>query len=185
MAALSIYPKEAKAILFLLTGPGQNQTADEDARVEKVLPPFVDRLGPVEFQSTWHPFPKSHYYEKEMGPNLKRCFVAFKNIFEPHQLAELKNFSTQAEKKFAEGSQRAINIDPGYVDLFKVVLASGKSGGQKVALSEEVFAHTVLRFEKGKWIPFEWTYPDFREATYHEDLLKLREGLKKELAHRF
>lgn len=172
MTAASIYPKEAKAILFFLT--------NQEVLVEKVLPAFVNRLGPVALRSAWHPFPKSHYYEKEMGPNLKRCFVAFKNIFEPHRLTELKETATKLE-----GSPRRINIDPGYIDLFKVVLASGKSGGQKVALSADVFAYPLLRFEKGKWIPFEWSFPDFREPTYHEDLLKVREELKKDLAHRF
>lgn len=172
--AQSIYPPEAKAILFLLTA--------HEELAKEVIAAFEPTLGPVELQSPWHPFHHSAYYEKEMGPNLKRCLIGFKNIFEPHRLAELKQLTTELENP-SEG-KRVINIDPGYIDLFKVVLASGKAGGQKVALSKETYAYPLLRYEKGNWHPFEWTYPDFKEPTYHQDLLKIRMSLRKELADR-
>lgn len=177
---VSIYPSESKAVVFLLTS--------RENLAEKVILPFEKILGPVEHRSLWYPFEQSRYYEKELGPNLKRCVVGFKNIFEPERLVELKKLSQELEQKYSvlgtQYSVRAINIDPGYVDFFKVVLASGKSGGQKVALSKDVFAYTLLRFEKGKWIPFEWTYPDFKAQIYHKDLLKIRESLKVDLANR-
>ena len=172
----SIYPSESKAVLFLLT--------NQEALAQKVIAHFEPTLGPVEIQGPWHDFHHSPYYEKEFGKNLKRCVVGFKNIFEPHRLAELKHQTSQLEKKLSQTEDRAINIDPGYVDLFKVVLASGKAGGQKVALAKDVHAYTLLRYEKGKWQPFDWTYPDFKEATYHDELLKIRQILKKELANR-
>jgi len=165
----SIYPPEAKAILFLLT--------NQPELVQKVIAHFEPVLGKVEIQSDWYPFDQSNYYEKEFGKNLKRCVVGFKNIFEPHRLAELKEMAVELEQP----SPRKINIDPGTVDLFKVTLASTKAGGQKVALSKEIYAYTLLRYEKGKWIPFEWTYPDFKETIYHGDLLKIRESLKMSL----
>lgn len=178
----SIYPAEAKAILFLLT--------NQIELAQKVIAHFEPILGPVEIQSAWHPFDQSNYYEKELGKNLKRCLVGFKNIFEPHRLVELKELTTRLEHPSplpsptrGEGEgKRVINVDPGYVDLFKVVLASGKGGGQKVALAKEVHAYTLLRYEKGEWYPFEWTYPDFKEPTYHKDLLEIRKRLKRELA---
>lgn len=170
----SIYPSQSKAIVFLLTS--------DEALAEKVIAPFEKILGPVEVKSAWHPFEHSPYYEKELGPNLKRCLVGFKKIFKPEKLAELKKLSKQLEHRTSHVAHRTINIDPGYVDLFKVVLASGKSGGQKVALSKDVFAYTLLRFEKGVWHPFEWTYPDFKAIIYHKALLKVRESLKKNLA---
>lgn len=183
----SIYPPEAKAILFLLT--------NQIELAQKVIAHFEPILGPLEIQSDWRPFNQSDYYEKELGKNLKRCLVSFKNIFEPHRLAELKQRTTKLEypspyplpqgERERERGRRTINVDPGYVDLFKVVLASGKAGGQKVALSKEVHAYTLLRYEKGKWIPFEWTYPDFKESTYHKELLEIRKILKKELAGHF
>lgn len=174
--ARSIYPPEAKAILFLLTA--------HEELAKEVIAAFEPTLGPVELQSPWHPFHHSAYYEKEMGPNLKRCLIGFKNIFEPHRLPELKQAASDLELRTSNLELRTINIDPGYVDLFKVVLASGKAGGQKVALSKETYAYPLLRYEKGKWHPFEWTYPDFKEAAYHQDLLKIRMSLRKELAYR-
>ncbi len=172
----SIYPPQAKAIVFFLT--------NQEKLLPEVLPYFEPILGAVEIQSAWYPFTQSRYYEKEFGSNLKRCLVSFKNIFEPHRLVELKQLAIEIERRTTHDARRTTNIDPGYLDLFKMVLASGKAGGQKVALSHDVYAYTLLRYEKGKWEPFEWTYPDFKEPTYHPDLLKIRRQLKKELSNR-
>lgn len=172
---------KSKAIFFLLTS--------DEKKADAALQHFESLLGPSEFKSAWHPYPQGHYYEKEMGPNLKRCFVSFKNIFAPHRLAELKQLAIQFESQTSTlqdsyTPRRQINIDPGTIDLFKVVLASGKAGGQKVALAPGIYAHTLLRFEKGAWLDFPWTFPDFKAPTYHQDFLKIRERLRKELAHR-
>ena len=167
---------KAKAILFLLT---QNP-----ALADAVIDHFEKILGPTEFRGAWHLFEKK-YYEEEMGADLKRCVVSFENLFEPWKLAELKRECVKIERLprplrgLAMTAGRTINIDPGYVDLFKVVLASGKGGGQKVGLAEGIYAHPLLRYEKGKWIPFEWTFPDFKADTYHSDLLKIRQSFKK------
>lgn len=162
---MSVYPTESKAVVFLLT-------ADETL-VPSVIAAFEKMLGPVEMQGNWHPF-ESHYYDNELGSNPKRCLIGFKNIFEPHRLPKLKNLSRKLEKKM----KRKINIDPGIVDLFKVVLVSGKGGGQKVALTKNCYAYTLLRYEKEKWLPFDWTYPDFKAPFYHADLLTIRKSLK-------
>ncbi len=162
---MSVYPVEAKAIVLLLTA--------DPHLAPPVLAAFEKILGPIEIQSAWHPF-ESHYYDEELGSNPKRCLVGFKNIFEPWRLPELKKLARKLEKKL----QRKINIDPGTVDLFKVVLVSGKGGGQKVVLTKDCHAYTLLRYEKEKWIPFEWTYPDFKSPIYHADLLKIRKSLK-------
>src|SRR3990167_10158437 len=170
----SISPPQSKAILFLLTSNKKFK--------EKVIKAFEKLLGPMEVQSEWHLFEHSPYYEEELGPGLERCLISFKKIFKPEKLAELKKLTKKLEHRTSNLEHRTINIDPGYVDLFKVVLASGKAGGQKVALSKDVYVYTLLRFEKGKWIPFEWTYPDFKAPMYHKDLLKIRTSLKRDLS---
>ncbi|MDP2599643.1 MAG: DUF4416 family protein [Deltaproteobacteria bacterium] len=168
---------KAKAVLFLLT---QNP-----ALADGVIAHFEKTLGPVALRGDWHLFEKT-YYEEELGPDLKRCVVGFKNPFQPWHLAELKRECIKIEsglprplRGLAMTTGRKINIDPGYVDLFKVVLASGKGGGQKICIAENIHAHTLLRYEKGGWIPFEWTFPDFKADTYHGDLLKIRRSLKE------
>lgn len=161
---------QAKAILFLLT---QNT-----ALADETILHFEKILGPMEIRGPWHLF-ENNYYEEEMGLDLKRCVVGFKNLFEPWRLSELKEMTRQCESRFTIHDSRTINIDPGYVDLFKVVLASGKGGGQKICVAENVHAHTLLRYEKGKWISFEWSFPDFKSEIYHADLLKIRKSLKE------
>lgn len=170
----NIHRTEAKAILFLLT--------NQKLLAAEVIQQFEPVLGRVNLQSEWHAFPKGHYYEEEMGKNLERQLISFQNLWEPHQLTNLKQQTMLLEEKLSLNGKRTINIDAGYVDLHKIVLASIKGGGQKVALAPNIFAHPLLRFEKGEWITYPWTFPDFKSPQYHRDLLKIREGLKKDLA---
>lgn len=169
----SIYPTAAKAILFLLT--------NQEGLLKKILPDFEALLGPVAIKSRWFDFPQGHYYEEEMGKNLRRSFISFKKIFEPYRLAEFKKFSVAIEQSLVQNNRRTINIDPGYVDLFKMVLASNKGGGQKVAVAQDIYAHTLLRYEKNEWRDFPWTFPDFKSKQYHEDLSKVRTELKNDI----
>lgn len=162
----------AKAILFCLT--------NEEELLPKVIESVALMLGPLDHQSKWHPFPKGHYYEEEMGPSLKRCLLSFEKNFDPTALVSLKKETTKIEKKFSKDGKRKINIDPGYVDFCKVVLASWKKGGLKIALNDGVFAHLALRYEKGGWLPLPSTFPDFLAPTYHQDLLTIRKKLKGE-----
>ncbi len=162
-------PSTCKPVIFFITNARE--------QLQEVLPAFEEKLGPVLLQSAWFPFHYSRYYEEEMGPKLERCFVGFKNNFPPEKLPELKYLSIALEKKTERDNHRTINIDPGYIDLYKLVLATGKGGGKKVALTGDVFAHTFLCFEKKKWVSFEGTFPDFKETHYHEDLRKIRDSL--------
>ena len=176
-----IHPSQCKTIVLLLT--------NNFPLAEKVIKQLEKKLGPLELQSPWFHFDHTNYYEDELGVGLKRCLLGFKKICEPHRLRELKKFTKRLEKKFGRRpltppsstrgeDLRGINIDPGYVDLFKVVLASGKSGGQKVALSKDVYAHPLLRFGHNQWDPFVWTFPDFQSKQYHKYFLNLRQSLR-------
>ena len=126
-------------------------------------------------------FDHTDFYEKEMGPGLKRKFVSFKALKNPDILVESKLVATEIELESERSAgKRAVNIDPGTLDYLKVVLASFKYQGQKIYLAKGVWADLTMYYRKGGWALFEWTFPDFKTGRYDQILLEIRSLYKKE-----
>ncbi len=169
--------KSVKLIVGLLGG-------DEDLlrRARQLL---VKRLGPVDLESDTWPFDQTDYYETEMGPELKRRFLSFERRIRPDMLAEIKRDTNGLEAKIAEeclveGIPRPVNIDPGYLDLGKLVLATTKDRSHRIYIGQRTFAEVTLHFTQGKWQTWPWTYPDYHRPEYHAFFVQVRERLKEQ-----
>ncbi|MDD3642248.1 MAG: DUF4416 family protein, partial [Candidatus Krumholzibacteria bacterium] len=126
---------------------------------DRVIAGGLDRLaGPVDYRGPERPFEETDYYEREMGPGLRRLFVSFEPLGEATSLVRIKLAAARLEAGFSEGGRRRVNIDPGYIDYFKLVLASFKEGPQKIYLGEGVWADPVLLFGDGAWRPLPWSF---------------------------
>jgi hypothetical protein len=128
----------------------------------------------VDFRGTPHPFDVSDYYEDEMGPGLSRMLVSFERLDSPTSLMRLKHDTTALEERFARDDFRTVNIDPGYMDYFKVVLASFKQGPQKIYIGEGVYADPVMLYQHGAFTHLPWTFPDFKTGVYDRELVAMR-----------
>ncbi len=141
-------------------------------------------LGPVDLQSRVFPFDLTAYYEPEMGPDLRRQFLSFERLIPPEDLAGLKLETNKLEENFASGSGRKLNLDPGYVDLSRLVLATTKDASWRVYLGRGIWAESTLRYQKGGFVAWEWTYPDYRLEATREFFAQVRriyrEAMKKE-----
>lgn len=124
------------------------------------------RFGKTDFQSRVLPFNHTAYYEGEFGKGLKRRFVSFKKLILPSELPKIKTYTNRAEKKLSSGSSRLINIDPGYLDLAKLVLASTKDYKHRIYLDKGIYSEVTLCYENKSYRPWEWTYPDYKSAEY-------------------
>lgn len=143
--------------------------------------------GPADEVSPLWPFDSTDYYEPEMGPGLQRRFVSFERLINPEELPYIKRLTNDLERRICTEcglptDQRRVNLDPGYVTLSKLVLATTKDYSHRVYLRDGIYAESTLHYEHGGWQPWPWTYPDYAATTYHPFFEAVRERLKARLS---
>ena len=152
-------------------------TSDTELQ-EHVIHNLCDFLGETDYISKWYPFDNTNYYGAEMGNNLQRCLVSFEKLQPPELIYKAKIWSKKIEDEFKDNEKRKVNLDPGYIDFFKVVLASNKYGNHKIAISKGCWADFIMMYSKGKWNPMPWCFPDFASGIYDKDLIEIRRLFK-------
>jgi hypothetical protein len=150
----------------------------EGAPLAQCLDMLQARFSSLDFQGEDHPFTQTAYYQPEMGDGLMRRLVSFTHLVEPAALVQAKHAAREIEQALSIDGQRRVNVDMGYLDLFKLVLASVKGRGNKLYLSDGVWADMTLLYERGEFRPLPWSFPDFAAGTYNEDLRAIRGLLK-------
>jgi hypothetical protein len=149
--------------------------------LENVIAKLRSVWGETDFISEDFPFDATRYYENEMGPGLLRRFLSFQTLIQPDQLVDVKLYTNRLEQENLSGPSRRINVDPGTIDQYKVVLASAKFGGQKIYLRDGIYADMTLVMYKGKWESFAWGFPDFKSGKYDAVLSQIRDLYKKQI----
>jgi len=142
---------------------------------------LVRKYGKIDFTSQVLSFALTDYYEEEFGKSLNREFIAFKKLIDPASLAKVKIFTNKLEEKLSLGAKRLINIDPGYLDLAKLVLATTKDFRHRIYLDKGIFAEITLFFQGKSFTSWEWSYPDYRANAYLEIFNQIRERYIQEI----
>lgn len=128
-----------------------------------------DLLGSSQLTTLESPQPSlRNYYEKEMGPkeNLKRKWVLIHSLYERQDLLSIKVKANDVEESLTRElglCGRPLNIDPGYLSLEQVVLATNKPYSHRIYLGQGIYADLVYQFQNKEWSVFPWTYPDYLE----------------------
>lgn len=138
-------------------------------------------FGPIDFLSELLPFDHTTYYEPEFGPGLVRRILAFERLIDPGALADIKRTTNNLEQRWEVNGRRQVNIDPGYISLGKLVLASTKDHSHRIYLRDGIYAEVTLRFQGGKFQPWEWTYPDYASPAYCAMFARIREIYRAQL----
>jgi len=153
----------------------------DEGLLEEAIVLLAETFGPIDFRSDPFPFTSTDYYRSEMGAPLFRRFVSFYPLASPERLADVKLRSTAIEDRLAVAGRRKVNIDTGYLDFDKVVLASAKYNGDKIYIGRGIWADLTLRYVKGEFVPYPWSFPDFKMGLYNPTLLRIRTLYKKQL----
>lgn len=132
------------------------------------------KFGKIDFESLAINFNYTNYYEAEMGKELKRKFISFSKLIPIQRLYCIKLYSNRLETKFLSAKNRQINIDPGYLDSAKLVLASTKDYAHRIFLQKGIFAEITLSFRNNSFSSNDWTYPDYRSKEYIDIFNQIR-----------
>ena len=149
-------------------------------RMEKAFKCLQEKYGKIDYQSQRFDFSMTDYYQPEMGRPIYRIFVSFKTLIRPDEIALIKIETNEIEENLAILKKRKVNLDAGYMDYDKVVLASAKYNGQKIYLDRGIWADLTLHYEKGGFDPYPWSFPDFKTGMYNEVFLEIRQKFKKQ-----
>jgi hypothetical protein len=150
----------------------------QSSHIAEVEDIFQEVWGAIEYRSEVRPFIYSKYYDEELGGSLIRWFCSFQKRINPEEIRIVKIESNQVELKNAKNGLRRWNVDPGYIDLDKVVLASTKPASYRVYLGDGIYAQSTLFFEKKSYHPWPWTYPDYQEAFVIKFFNEVRKQFK-------
>ncbi len=169
-------PEKVKLFAGIITSlPGVLEPAREQLEL---------LLGPVDLCSRPYPFDLTHYYDAEMGVPLQRYFLGFRDLAPPDKIVDFKLQTNELETRFAERDRqvsRPINIDPGYLEQSKIVLASTKNYYHRIFLGRGIYAEVTMYFQDGAWQTLPWTFPDFRSGRYDPFFTKLRQVYRQQL----
>jgi hypothetical protein len=170
-------PKPVKLIIGILA-------ANKDA-LGKTVRALEKEFGNIDLKSDVWPFTQTEYYKDEIGENILRQFVTIENLIDPGELAGIKHKTNKIEQRMAKllslDLPRPVNIDPGIIEPSKLILATTKNFSHRIYIGDKMYAELTLSYIKGAWKSFDYTFPDYKQETYHGFLSKVRERLVEQL----
>ena len=142
----------------------------------------VEQFGPLALRSEAFDFTETDYYRESMGDDLKKQFLTFQKLIDPAKLAETKQQTNAWEHEYAQHADhpeaRPLNLDPGYLTMAKLVLASTKDHAHRLYLDDGIYAEFTLQFRGGGWQSCPWTYPDYQRDDFQQFFTACREKLR-------
>jgi hypothetical protein len=169
-------PKEADDVKLVAS-----LFSPEEKILEEVTLKLQGMFGPSDWISPPLFFDRTRYYEKEMGWPLHRRFLSFKNLIRPEAIVDIKLRTNVVEKEYLQEGNRRVNIDPGYIALERLVLATGKNYTHRTYLSKGIYADLTLVFHQGSFQTLAWTYRDYADPVAIGYFNDIREHYKSQL----
>lgn len=143
--------------------------------LETVKKQLTQKFGQIDFESQLLDFNYTSYYEKEFGTGLKRKFFSFARLMPAQNLAKIKTATNKLEIKFSQNNKRRVNLDPGYLNDAKIILATTKDYSHRIYLNNGIFAELTLIFSGVIFKPLAWTYPDYQSKEYLDIFRQMRD----------
>jgi len=143
----------------------------------------TEAFGPLRLQSDAFDFTETDYYQESMGADLKKQFLTFARLIDPGTLPQIKRQTNALEQEYAQLGKhpelRPLNLDPGYLTLAKLILASTKDHAHRIYLNDGIYAEVTLNYRKRGWQRSDWTYPDYQRQDFQEFFTRCRQSLRE------
>lgn len=151
----------------------------DDSRIDLAVRELTAEFGAIVHESPvlhWH---HSSYYADELGGEVRRKLILHDSTVPQERLVEAKLKTNLIEQRLSRAGRRTVNIDPGYLTLSKVVLASTKNYCHRIYLGKGIYAEVTLSFFDGGYQPGRFTYRDYTQRDYIDFFLRGRELLRR------
>jgi hypothetical protein len=164
-----------QALLFLGALHADLRIFDEAVRI------LTEQFGEIFLTSPAVPWDHSSHYREELGWPILRQFIFFSSVIDTGLLADVKLKTIEIEDSLSDGGKRRINLDPGYITLAKVVLASTKNYSHRIYLGKGIYAEVTLiyRTNEHTYTPHLFTYTDYQDNANIDLFIKARNKLKQ------
>ena len=146
--------------------------------MEEAVQLVTERFGPIALSSPHFTFEHTRYYARTMGEGLQKQFLVCAGLQSAEMLVEAKIRANQIEAEVAARGrwpvERPLNLDPGYLESGKLVLASTKDHAHRIYLGQGIFAEVTLHFRDNHWRTWPWTYADYATDQARDFFLSAR-----------
>ncbi len=145
--------------------------------LERALGILVDEFGEFDLVSEEFSFSGefSTYYDEEIGGEGLRRIYSFKETVAPDRQADIKIRTNEIEAMLSEDGKRKINLDPGFINHGRLMLATTKATGFRIPLKDGIYTELTLFYARGSWQKFPWSYRDYQSERVQKFLSEARE----------
>lgn len=150
---------------------------------EQALSMLTNAFGEIDGESERFSFSKdfSDYYDEELGGEGLRVIFSFKELVDASRQAEIKEMTNEMERILSKGGNRKINLDPGFINHGRLMLATTKNAGFRIPLKNGIYTELTLFWAKGEWHKLPWSYRDYQSEKVQKFITEVR---KRYLAQR-
>lgn len=170
--AIAKIPEKAKLFIGYITE--HSELADQ---AKKIL---AKKYGVIDIECQPIAFSHTKYYNN-IGENLYKYFLSFKKLIKREDIVKIKLHTNKLEEKLSPSNKRIINIDPGYLTLSNIYLASCKEYFHRMYLNKGIYLENEFKYTAKKFVPWEWTYPDYLKKEYIDFFHEVRRTYYKQI----
>lgn len=144
--------------------------------LEQAMAILTDEFGETDGMCEEFSFSEdfSTYYDNELGGEGLRRIYSFKNTVDPSRQAQIKQRTNEIELQFSRDGNRLINLDPGFINHGRLMLATTKNAGFRIPLSNGIYTELTLFYARGEWHKFPWSYRDYQSKRVQDFLTEVR-----------
>ena len=151
----------------------------DDAINQRLRSVLEERLGPLLAASpVYRVTDFTDYYSDEFGASMRKQILIFAKPVALENFHRIKVWTNTVEQSIESGTEtaarRIVNIDPGFLELSKLVLYSTKNFSHRVYIGDGIFGEVTMLYEHGHFTFLPWTYPDYAWEQNVKFLLKIR-----------
>lgn len=143
---------------------------------ERAVAMLKAEFGEIDGESERFSFSRefSDYYDEELGGEGQRVIFSFCDTVDPARQAEIKQKTNEMEKELSSDGNRLINLDPGFINHGRLMLATTKRAGFRIPLSDGIYTELTLFWAKGAWHKLPWSYRDYQSEKVQKFLTETR-----------